>query len=102
MNAFNKEAFKKAFELVHKFIKEHLTGHDADQFANLRDHIESGCSDYPTAKEFINNLYRRTDISDDDKWELECHEAAIEHLFEVYTLYKENLGYKATEEARYD
>lgn len=89
MNTFNKEAFKKAFALVYQFIKEHMTGHDADQLVNLRDHIGRGVEEYPSADLFIKDLYRRTDISDDDKWELECHEAAIEHIFAVYSLHKE-------------
>ena len=89
MDTFNKEAFKKAFALVYQFIKEHMTGHDADQLANLRDLIKRGVEEYSSAEAFLKDLYRRTDISDDDKWELECHEAVIAHIFDVYSLHKE-------------
>ncbi len=102
MKQQDKDAFRKAFAMAYKFVREHMTGHDADQLANLREHIERGSAEFETADEFIKGLYRRTDLSDDDKWELECHEVLIEHIFDIYKLHAEINQLNKAEESRYD
>lgn len=69
--------FKEAFNMV-KGI--HSTLGDSN-FANWWDEAKSAVEKYNTFTEWVNSLPYRTDLSDDDRWDIEIFEDSFKVLF---------------------
>jgi len=72
--------FKEAFELVRNFYS-YCDSHSKDMWSNFMDELESAVAKYKTAEKYKSELYRRTDLSDDDRWEIESLEGGVDILF---------------------
>lgn len=70
--------FKTAFKLVFNLHEQHGDHHG---WSNLREEAEYATNKYKNTKEWLDDMYRRTDLSQDAKWELECFDESFAVLF---------------------
>ena len=70
--------FKQAFSLVSAIYKE-IGGPEV--WSQFREEFESGTRKHKTADEYLNRLNSRTDISQDDVWDIQCVDGGLQVLF---------------------
>ena len=72
--------FEQAWELVEQLHKQNG---DPNGLSFIKPEAREAVRRYAHATEWINDFYRRTDLSDDDKWEYECWEHTMRVLFSL-------------------
>lgn len=72
--------FKDAFKLVYGI--HHQSG-DRNGWQNHRERLQKDIHKYKTFDEWDSKKNGRTDLSNDEKWDLEGFDASIEVLFKL-------------------
>lgn len=63
--------FKTIDTIIKKFVEDMLGGQSMSEYLNIRDELNYALKKYKTLKEYESDIYRRTDLSDDEKWSIE-------------------------------
>jgi hypothetical protein len=71
--------FKEAFELIEGIHRQN----GAKEWSSLREEALYALKNYKNFQNWVNDLYLRTDISQDDIWEYECFDASFKALFSL-------------------
>lgn len=70
--------FKQAFSLVNGIYN---SMGDHSMWSRFKEEFERGTRDFKTSDEYMNNLNRRTDLSQDEVWDIQCVEDGLRVLF---------------------
>jgi hypothetical protein len=70
--------FKDAFQMV---MEIHEECGDKNLWGNMRDQLRNDSERFKNFGEWESRLNSRTDISDDDRWDIECMLGSVAVLF---------------------